>query len=211
MDLAQLQRAEERFLIQYPGGFEHPELQKVGRKHKVDQMSAMAQEAFAPSAFDHPEAVRVSMVRIVSAASLVSLFEKPRFRDYVSALSAGEAEALVGGLYGFLHGDQPAGFAAMQDVLGRGKLAKWSLMTILPNYYHPQTEVFVKPTTAKGVIAQFGLTGLEYRPRPSWDFYRCYREQILDLKSRVDPSLRPNNAAFCGFLMMSLAQDSQNA
>ncbi len=204
MDLKQLQRAEQRFLSQYPGGFDHPELQKIGRKHKVERMSAMAREAFSPSAFDNPEAVVRAMIRIVGAASMVSLFEKPKFRDYVSTLSAGEAEALVGGLYGFLHGDQAAGFAAMLDVLARGKLAKWSLMTILPNYYHPQTEVFVKPTTAKGVIAQFGLRDLEYRPRPSWDFYQRYRAAILEMKARVDSSLRLNNAAFCGFLMMSL-------
>lgn len=35
-------------------------------------------------------------------------------------------------------------------------------------------------------------------------FYEGYRDLILDMKSKVDPSLAPSNAAFSGFLMMSL-------
>ena len=103
-----------------------------------------------------------------------------------------------------LHGKQQMGFEMLLSILKSRKLAKWSLLTILPVYFHPQSEVFVKPTTAKGIIDYFELSGLTYRPLPSWEFYNGYRRQILDMKSRVSPSLSPNNAAFTGFLMMSL-------
>ena len=53
-------------------------------------------------------------------------------------------------------------------VLKAGKLAKWSLITICPVYFRPQQEVFVKPTTVKGVIAHFELDELQYRPQPYW-------------------------------------------
>jgi hypothetical protein len=92
----------------------------------------------------------------------------------------------------------------MLSVLQTGKLAKWSLMTILPVYFNPQQEVFVKPTTAKGVIKYFELESLEYKPMPSWEFYKTFRETILEMRSMVDASLAPNNAAFTGFLMMSM-------
>jgi hypothetical protein len=62
----------------------------------------------------------------------------------------------------------------------------------------------VKPTTAKGIIRKLELDHLIYNPRPSWAFYEAYRETINEMKTRVHPSLSPNNAAFTGFLMMSL-------
>ncbi len=92
----------------------------------------------------------------------------------------------------------------MLDVLKDGKLAKWSLITIIPIYFRPQIEIFVKPTTAKGVIERFELKSLHYKPAPTWAFYKEYRTIINEMKSNVDPSLAPNNAAFSGFLMMSL-------
>jgi hypothetical protein len=85
------------------------------------------------------------------------------------------------------------------------RLAKWSLISICPVYFSPQEAVFVKPTTAKGVIAHFELDELHYRPQPYWEFYTGYRSIIQEMKSLVDPCLSPNSAAFSGFLMMSLA------
>ncbi|MGJ8670440.1 MAG: hypothetical protein ACSHXK_13185 [Oceanococcus sp.] len=203
MNLDKLKQAEADFLNLYPGGFLHEDMQAIGKKHKVDQRVAEAQAAFSADAFDDVDAVVDAMVQLVSRSSMVSMFEKPKFRDAVKIMDSHRREHLASGLYAFLHGDQQAGFEAMLEVLSDNKLAKWSLMTILPNYYAPNAEVFVKPTTAKGVIAQFELKGVEYRPRPSWQFYTAYREQILSMRALSDPSLAPNNAAFCGFLMMT--------
>lgn len=94
--------------------------------------------------------------------------------------------------------------APTQAMLGAEKLAKWSLVTAIPYYYHPDREVFVKPTTAKGVIATFGLAVPPYNARPSWAFYEAYRAQILAMRDLVDASLKPNNAAFCGFLRSTM-------
>ena len=91
----------------------------------------------------------------------------------------------------------------MTEALAPWKLAIWSLLTVIPNYYRPTQEVFVKPTTAKGVIDYFELKGLDYSPRPSWAFYKGFREAVDTMKPLVDPSLSPSNAAFLGFLMMS--------
>jgi hypothetical protein len=61
----------------------------------------------------------------------------------------------------------------------------------------------VKPTTAKNIVQKLELD-LDYKPRPSWEFYDGYRKAILEMKSLVSPSLAPNNAALTGFLMMTL-------
>ena len=206
MNLQHLKEAEASFLQSWPGGFSHPEMQALGKKHKMDHMVSMAQEQFAKKCFSDPEAIADSMVKLVSRASMVSLFEKPKFRDAVAGMTAAQKAELAKALKALLHGKQQAGFEALVDCLTPYKLAKWSLVTILPNYYRPDDEVFVKPTTAKGVIEQFKLEGLVSKPRPTWLFYSTYRATILKMRAAVDPLVAPSNAAFCGFLMMSLRQ-----
>jgi hypothetical protein len=204
LNQTKLRQAQADFLTLYPGGFADPTIEKIGKKHRLEQMVAQATEYFAPAACSNVPATAAHMVKVVSRSSMVSMFEKPRFRDFVNGLQIGDKEFLVNGLSQFLHGDQRAGFAALVDILATEKLAKWSLVTIIPAYYAPTVEVFVKPTTAKGIIKHFDVSDLEYKPRPSWSFYTGYRELINEAKKRVDPSLSPSNAAFSGFLMMAM-------
>jgi hypothetical protein len=105
-----------------------------------------------------------------------------------------------------LHGKKQLGFEAMVDILKTGKLAKWSLISIIPAYYSPTKEVFVKPTTAKRVLKHFEIDDPVYKPTPTWDFYKKYRQLINDSKGLVHESLSPSNAAFSGFLMMTVKQ-----
>jgi len=203
MNLKKLKAAEGQFLKAYPGGFQHPVMRALGEKHMMGKMVAAAQERFAKKNFSDPKAIAGSMVKTVTGSSMVSLFEKPRFRDEVAAMSETLIRELADGLKALLHGKQQQGFERLVSVLKPVKLAKWTLLTVVPNYYRPDDEVFVKPTTAKGVIEYFEIHGLNYSAQPSWDFYAGYRDVILDMKSRVDASLAPSNAAFCGFLMMT--------
>lgn len=203
MNKQKLQLAEAQFMRLYPGGFGHPDMQAIGKKHKMDKMVALALAEFAKGKFKNPETVAEAMVKVVSRSSLVSVFEKPRFRDSVRIMSYTEKDLLATGLEEFLHGKRQAGFELMTEALAQWKLAKWSLVTVIPNYYRPTQEVFVKPTTAKGVIEYFELKGLEYSPRPNWAFYKGFRDETDRMKHFVDPSLSPSNAAFLGFLMMS--------
>jgi hypothetical protein len=147
-----------------------------------------------------------SMAKIVSQSSLVSVFEKPRFRDLTKALYSDEKELLSLGLKEFLHGNQGFGFDLMCDLLNEYKLAKWTLLTVCPIYYRPNTEVFIKPTTTKWVIAHFELNDLKYSPKPTYEFYRAYRDQINRMKAETGASLQVGNAAFTGFLMMTMPQ-----
>ena len=84
------------------------------------------------------------------------------------------------------------------------QLAKWAVISVVPFYFAPQQEVFVKPTTAKGILSYLEVEELEYRPTPSWSFYKGYQRLLAEIKKEVAPSLSPNNAALSGFLMSTM-------
>src|SRR5688572_4128497 len=205
MNLIKLKQAEQAFLRRYPGGFDNPEIIATRvKKHKPDQMLALARESFSKENFKRPNLIVQNMIKLISRSSIISVFEKPRFRDFANGLSPQEREFLSSGLEQVLYGDEQTGFEMILDLLKSEKLAKWSLMTVCQTYFHPQRDVFIKPTTVKGVIEYFELKDLQYKPTPSWAFYEAYRLAFLEMKSKVDPSLSPTNPAFSGFLWMTI-------
>ena len=197
-------QAEEIFLSRYPGGFGNPELIALRtKKHNVDKMIAFAQASFAKRDFRFPDLILQNMVKIVSRSSVISVFEKTRFRDYAATLDSADQNSLTVGLEDLLHGDERVGFETILGLFQRAKLGKWSLMTVCQTYFHPQRDVLVKPMTVKGIIDYFELENLQYKPTPTWAFYEAYRSTIHAMKARVDPSLSPSNAAFSWFLLLS--------
>lgn len=204
MNLERLKQAEAAFLRRFPGGFNNPEIKVIReKKHNVDKMITFAQVSFTASRFRHPDGVLDSLVKVISRSSVISVFEKARFKDFVFSLSIEDRNLLVEGLDNLLHKTERSGFEAIRNLLQSGKLAKWSLMTICQTYYHPQRDVLIKPMTVKGIIQYFELTDLQYKPTPTWEFYDAYRATIHEMKSKVDPSLSPTNAAFSWFLLLS--------
>ena len=193
-------------MSRYPGGFADPEMVKIGKRHPMAKMTAMVHDCFSARARKNIGQYAEDMAKVVGRSSMVSMFEKPKFRDFVKRLAPGEQSFLVQAMHDLLHTDnQQGGFEALVELLKTEKLAKWSLISIIPAYYAPTTEVFVKPTTAKNIIQYFDVEGLVYKPTPSWEFYTAYRDLINHAKTQVDSSLSPSNAAFSGFLMMAMS------
>ncbi len=206
MNIEKLKLFESQFLMRYPDGFYSPEMIEIGKKHKMDKMVTLAQTSFQDDSFENPEMVISQLIKLVSQSSMVSLFEKPKFRDGINAMSNEERELLSEALKMLLYGDEAEGFKLFTDCLYQKRLAKWPLVTACLAYFRPDTEVFVKPTTVKGIIKTLELEGVEYHPSPSYEFYKAYRDIINELKGHVDVSLAPNNAAFSGFLMMFIGE-----
>lgn len=206
MNYKRLKKAEADFLKRYPGGFEHPEMEEVTRKHKKDKMVRLAQESFARENFKDSIEIMSSMVKVVTQSSMISVFEKPKFRDMVKSLSKKEKDVIAKGLKDLLHGNEKRGFETILAELAKRKVAKWPLMTVIQAYYRPDEEVFIKPTTTKTIIDNLELD-LTYKPTPSWEFYEAYRDVVNQMKKKVVKSLSPGNAAFCGFLMMALDEN----
>ena len=106
MNREKLREAEERFLAICPLGFWDPAMLSLGKKHKMAQMVPLAQESFAEEKFSDLLTVAENLVKIVSRSSMVSIFEKPKFREGVFAMDSQQLQALANGLRGFLHGNQ---------------------------------------------------------------------------------------------------------
>ena len=104
MNLEKLLLAEANFLHQYPGGFDHPDMVAIGKKHRVDKMSEFTAEVLAKNRFKDQGKLLDNLVKIVSRSSMVSMFEKPKFRDFVDALDPADRKALAGGFKKMLHG-----------------------------------------------------------------------------------------------------------
>jgi len=202
MNLERLKRAEAAFMERYPGGFEHPEMIERGRKHRIDKLVAKARIALAPERFEDADLVAVDIVKTLTASSMVSVFEKPKFRDLVRDASARDKARLCSHVYQLLHGDTERGFESLSAFLADRKMAKWTVMTVFPFYVSPRDEAFIKPTTAKEILGFYGLEGLSYRPRPYWEFYAGYRDALKSMMARVDPLLGPDMASFSAFLMI---------
>ena len=204
MNTQKLKEAEKAFLEIYPLGFDSPEMVEIIKKHRMDKLVKFAHESFAPDALEHVQETADNMIKLVSRSSMVSVFEKPKFRDAVLAMAREEKEFLAESLAMLLHGDEAQGFHQMLDILTKYNLAKWTLITVFSCYYYPETDLLFKPTTVKNVVKHFELEDLLYKPRPSYDFFVEYRAAIADMKAQVNKSLSPSNAAFSGFLMMAM-------
>ncbi|WP_206528066.1 hypothetical protein [Marinitoga sp. 38H-ov] len=163
----------------------------------------MAIEFFDFNVFENTELIVENMAKMVSKSSLISLFEKPKFKDALSSMTNEEKKQLVEGIKQIIHGDQELGFNLALEILTQYKLAKWTLLTVFPYYYFPRKEVFIKPNTTKLIINYYELEDIKYSPKPSYDFYVKYRNYILEMKKHVDKTLDIDNAAFTGFLMMA--------
>lgn len=209
MNVHKLKEAEHLFFLDYPEGFNSPELLKSLKKHRMDKITDFAHQSFSPETFKNlkdPDAVECiieNMIKLVSKSSMVSLFEKPKFRDSVRNMTADEKIQLVMSLDDLLHGNEEIGFNNFLNILTEYKLAKWTLITVFRCYYYPDTDLLFKPTTVKTIIKLFEIENLIYKPKPSYEFFVRYRDVITEMKNLVDNTLTPSYAAFSGFLMMS--------
>ncbi|MBF0487396.1 MAG: hypothetical protein HQK98_04480 [Nitrospirae bacterium] len=204
MDIVKLRQAEQDFFDLYPGGFDNPVMQQIVKKHKPVQMRQLVCKVFDKANFENPPDIVDGMIQVVSRSSLISIFEKPRFRDFARALPSSMQEQISNALFTFLYAEKESGFEMLVSILKDGNLAKWPLVTVCPFYVYPETEVLIKPTTVKGVIEFFDLKGLEYKPNPTYQFYKKYRDIINEMKEHVSPSLAQDNGCFSGFLMMAM-------
>ena len=137
---------------------------------------------------------------------MVSVFEKMRFRDFIKEIDDITQFELIDSIYELIHGNEERGFTNLVNLLRTYNLAKWPLVSAYLAYYRPNNDIFIKPTTVKRIIKYLELDEVVYNSKPTYEFYSGYRKIINSIKFEVDESLRPNNAAFSGFLMMTLPE-----
>jgi hypothetical protein len=204
MNLTKLKEAEASFFTFYPKGFEDEALLPIIKRHNTAKIGQSVRELFAPEKFSRTEEIGESFAKIVSKSSLISLFEKPKVRDMVKQMSMEQEDMFAIGLYELLHANKEKGFEILVDVLSIYKLAKWSIVTLIPYYYARDQAFFIKPTTTKDIIKFFEIEGFTYKPRPTYEFYERYTKVLEEMKSQVSPLIGQDNAGFTGFLMMAM-------
>ncbi len=205
MNEQKLKYLESAFLSQYKNGFNDEELQKVGKKHNLKKRTENIHNVCSEEALNQGLANYENVVKVVGTSSLVSVFEKMRFRDLSKELDDLEKHMFLDAVYELIHGDEEIGFQMMYDLLSPYKLAKWPIITIFRAYYYPHNDIFVKPTTVKKIISYLELEDIHYTPKVNYDFYKKYRIYFNQMKDLVEnETLKPNNPAFSGFLWMSI-------
>jgi hypothetical protein len=205
VNIQKLKEAEAAFLARYPGGFADPGLALIRKRHNVDTLAGLVREKLTPATVNRPHALVDLLLTAVARSSMVSRFEKPPFREMIDSLDSRDRRRLAEAFNKRLFGRQKRqGFEEIVEFFARYKLARWSLVSVLPFYHAPTREAFVKPTTAKKIVEVLDVADLHYQARPSWAFYDGYRQLIREIKAAVDPSLTPNYAATTGFLMATL-------
>ena len=90
MNLKRIKPPDAEFLERYPGSFNHPDMITIGKKHNVGKMTEQAKELLSKTSFQKTGPVLDSLIKIFSRSSMVSMFEKPKFRDYVNGLDRDE-------------------------------------------------------------------------------------------------------------------------
>lgn len=201
--MSKLKVLEEQFYDHYPNGFDCEEMKSIEKKHKLDKFLEQTHERFSVEAFESTDIIE-SFYKLINASTLVSRFEKPPFKNFISIISDAEREILKDGLFEFLHGNEEKGFNILVEVMSAHKVAKWPILTVLRAYYYPQDDIFIKPTTVKKILRYFDVKDIHYTPRPNYQFYAAYRVFLNDLKKEASKGVKPNNPAFSGFLMMMI-------
>ena len=204
MNLNKLKELEKKFFIMYPNAFENEELKKHGKKHNIQKRHENVLEVCSKENLEKGLSVFDDVAKVVVRSTLVSVFEKVKFKDLVKMFDDIEKHMYLDGVYELLHGDEEQGMKMLVDLLGQYKLAKWPIITIYRAYYYPQTDIFVKPTTVKKIIQHLELEDIKYTPKVNFEFYKKYRVYFNELKKHVDSRLYPNNPAFSGFLMVTI-------
>jgi len=202
--IEKLKDIEAQFLESYPQGFEDEEIIKIVKKFKSEKFSQEVNEFFKKENFSQPELICESYSKLISKSPLISLFEKPKLRDAIKFMGMYEKDMFSIALYELLYGNQKEGLNDMVEILAKYQLAKWSLITLIPYYLNRKKEYFVKPTTTKNILKYFEIENIVYKPRPTYEFYKAYKDFLDELKKHSHQSLNKENAQFTGFMMMCL-------
>lgn len=204
MNLEKLKDLESEFLEQFPKGFKDEHFFPTMKKFKPEKLEEFAKEALKKENFSNPNLVVDGFFKTAQKSVMVSLFDKLKLKDALATLNSYEKDMLSIEIYELLYGNKKNGFEGLVEFLAQYRLAKWTLLSIVPYCIKRQKEYFIKPTTTKNIIKYFELKDLEYKPKPSFEFYKNYTKVLDEMKKNLDKNLIFDNAAFTGFLKIAI-------
>lgn len=204
MNIDRLKELETEFLCQYPHGFQDAKFFPTMKKFKPEKLETFAREVLSKESFTNPNLLIDDFYKVIQKSVLVSLFDKLKLKDALTTLNSYERDMLSIEIYELLYGNKKEGFEGLVEFLNQYKLAKWTLISVVPYILNRQTSYFIKPTTTKNIIKYMEIKDLVYKPKPTLEFYERYTQLLDTMKSHVDCSLTFDNAAFTGFLKVAI-------
>ena len=204
MNLEKLKDVETEFLLQYPSGFQDAKFFPTMKKFDPAKLETFTKENLKKENFSNPNLVVDDFFQIIQKSVLVSLFDKLKFRDIKDSLTSYEKDMLSIEIYELLYGNKRNGFEGLVDFLNEYKLAKWTIISLVPYCINRHEDYFIKPTTTKNIIKTFELEDLIYKSKPSFEFYDKYTKALDIMKSNIDKSLSPDNVGFTAFLKVAM-------
>ncbi len=204
MNLEKLKDLESEFLYRYPKGFQDEHFFPTMKKFKPEKLEEFAKEALKKENFSNPNLVVEGFFKTIQKSVMVSLFDKLKLKDALATLNSYEKDMLSIEIYELLYGNKKNGFEGLVEFLDEYRLAKWTIISIVPYSINRQKEYFIKPTTTKNIIKYFGFDDVVYKPKPSFEFYEKYTKHLDEMKKQLDPSLTFDNAAFSGFFKIAI-------
>ncbi|WP_321467803.1 hypothetical protein [Halarcobacter sp.] len=203
-NIEKLKDLEAEFLESYPKGFNDEEILKIIKRFKSEKFEEEVRTLFEKNNFSNPDIICNNFLKIISKSPLISLFEKPKLRDAINQMGMYEKDMLSISIYDFLYGSKKNAIETMVEILSKYRLAKWTIITLIPYYFYRKKEYFIKPTTTKNILKYFEVENIIYKPTPTYEFYKEYKKFLNSLKKEASKTLTKDNAGFTGFLKMSL-------
>lgn len=200
MNIKKLKDYEAEFLEQYPMGFDDTNFFPTMKSFNPLKLEEFAKEAMKKENFQKPSLVVDGFFKVIQKSVFVSLFDKLKLKDVINSLNSYEKDMLSIEIYELLYGNKKEGFEGLVEFLAEYKLAKWTIISVVPYSLKRDDEYFIKPTTTKKIIKTFELEDLIYKPKPSFEFYEKYTKALDKMKASVDKSLSPDNVGFTAFL-----------
>ena len=204
MNIEKLKDYESEFLEQYPMGFDDKNFFATMKSFNPVKLEEFAKDALKKENFDNPSLVVNNFFKVVQKSVFVSLFDKLKLKDMIASLNSYEKDMMSIEIFEFLYGNKKEGFEGLVEFLSPYKLAKWTIITVVPYSLNRNQDYFIKPTTTKDIIKTFDLKDLIYKPKPSFEFYDKYTKALDKMKSSIHNSLSPDNVGFTAFLRVAI-------
>ncbi len=204
MNIEKLKDLQEEFLEVYPKAFEDEKLLPIMKKFNPCKLEELSKEAFSKQKFSTPEIICEDFLKIIFKSVVISLYDKLKLRDAIKAMNIYEKDMFSIALYDLLYKNKKQGMNDLVEILTPHKLAKWTIISIIPYYLNRQKEYFIKPTTTKSIIEYLEIENLVYKPKPSYEFYVNYKKVLDTLKPTVNKALKKDNVYFTAFIRMGI-------
>ena len=168
------------------------------------KLEEFAKDALKKENFQNPSLIVNGFLKVVQKSVFVSVFDKLKLKDMIATLNSYEKDMLSIEIYELLYGNKKKGFEGLVEFLSEYKLAKWTIISVVPYCINRHQDYFIKPTTTKNIIKTFELEDCIYKTKPSFEFYDKYTKALDIMKSSIDKSLSPDNVGFTAFLKVAI-------